>query len=492
MSMSEASESFSPVLRLAMAELDSLIGLPSAKDELHRLTRFLKVQRLRESQGLPVASQALHFVFSGNPGTGKTTVARIVSRILCGLGLLKTSKLVECDQSQLVAGYVGHTAMKTNELIDSAMDGVLFIDEAYSLLPKGDENSFGKEAIDTLLKRMEDDRGRIVVVVAGYTEPMQRLLESNPGLRSRFTRFIHFDDYTPPELCRIFEKFCTDQQYELSAAARASLGLLFTLAYNTREGHFGNGRFVRNVFEAAINRHSDRIGKSLNTTFERSVLATLESADIPLDMVDASGFSAARVDLSGARWRCVCPACGKNGFGHGGQLGQLVACGCGQEFCFAWWGLVAETVKGVPLDLLSTSETWDTRGVVVPSKPRHVDDLPVDFVSVSQTSSHNEHATQTSVEIPCSRERNEETANENAAEDNLHGRNESPGSQSTLEGKSKVSPEAAQVPCPICGEPIAVLPSQWFKKVRCSNFACPVVYVRPSPVPGTSTVLKRR
>ena len=487
-----------------MAELDALIGLPLVKEEIHALTRFLKVQQLRQSQGLPVASQSLHFVFSGNPGTGKTTVARIVSRILCGLGLLQTNKLVECDQSHLVAGYVGHTAIKTNELIDSAIDGVLFIDEAYALLPKGDQNSFGKEAIDTLLKRMEDDRGRLVVVVAGYTEPMQRFLESNLGLRSRFTRFIHFEDYRPPDLCRIFDKFCLDQQYEMSPQARASLGLLFTLAYNLRDGQFGNGRFVRNIFETAITRHSSRVGDMVDLGSARSVLTTLESSDIPLDALKVPSQHPARVDLSVAKWRCQCPACDKIGLGSEGQLGQLVACGCGESFHFPWWGLMAETVKGVPLDLLSTSETWDIRGLVAASVARENELPPDDFVTVSEGSSASKASAaeeacsaegHSSAELFTSESLSTQSDRSTGGRDaDQHRPRVDKVSESTpkREDESADASQPVHVPCPRCGEPALVRPSDWFKKVRCNNSDCRVIYFRPSPIPGTSKVLKVR
>ena len=188
----------------ATKTLDSLIGLAGVKDEIGKLQSFIKIQLLRRSQGLKTSPISYHCVFTGNPGTGKTTVARIVAEIYRELGVLKKGQLVETDRSGLVAEYVGQTAVKTNKVIDSALDGVLFIDEAYSLAPSAPAD-FGSEAISTLLKRMEDDRDRLVVILAGYGDEMQTFIDSNPGLQSRFNRYIHFDDYSAEELMAIFE-----------------------------------------------------------------------------------------------------------------------------------------------------------------------------------------------------------------------------------------------------------------------------------------------
>jgi hypothetical protein len=249
------------VLKEAMDELDKLTRLVAVKAEVKRLTDVLTVQAERRKHGLKDAAQTLHFVFTGNPGTGKTTVARILAKVLHGFGLLKSTRLVETDRSGLVGGYLGQTAIKTAEVVLSALDGVLFIDEAYTLSQRhsGGEDAFGREAIDTLLKRMEDHRDRLSVVVAGYGGPMQQFIRANPGLQSRFTRFLHFEDYTAAELCRIFDRLCRGSEYTLDPGAMAVASHFFTLAHARRDEHFGNARYVRNVFEEVLSHQSQRV-----------------------------------------------------------------------------------------------------------------------------------------------------------------------------------------------------------------------------------------
>ena len=241
-----------------MAELDGLIGLESVKDEVKSLVNLVRVRRLRVEAGLPAAPVSMHMVFTGNPGTGKTTVARLLGELYAAIGALKTGQLIEVDRSGLVAGYVGQTAMKTAQVVESAVGGVLFIDEAYSLA-SGGENDFGREAIETLLKAMEDHRDELVVIVAGYDGPMERFISSNPGLESRFNKYIHFPDYTPEELHGIFLLQCKKHGYVLSPEADAALTAALTELYENRDENFGNGRTVRNLFEDAVSRQADRI-----------------------------------------------------------------------------------------------------------------------------------------------------------------------------------------------------------------------------------------
>lgn len=259
-------------------ELDSLIGLNSVKKEVQTLTNFIKIQQKRAEQGLKSSSVSYHCVFTGNPGTGKTTVARIVADIYKNLGVLKKGHLVETDRAGLVAEYVGQTAVKTNKIIDSALDGVLFIDEAYSLVGGG-ESDYGKEAIATLLKRMEDDRERLVVILAGYTKDMKQFIDSNPGLQSRFNRYIEFPDYTSNELYQIFALNLKKYDYHITDDAKAALQHFFEEAVAHKDANFGNGRFVRNIFEKVLEHQANRLASESNLTTERLSEITIE--DLP-------------------------------------------------------------------------------------------------------------------------------------------------------------------------------------------------------------------
>ena len=261
-----------------LGELDSLVGLAPVKAQVSDLANLVKIQREREKRGMKVAQMSYHCVFTGNPGTGKTTVARIVAGIYHDLGVLKKGHLVETDRSGLVAEYVGQTAVKTNKIIDSALDGVLFIDEAY-MLANASQNDYGAEAIATLLKRMEDDRDRLVVILAGYTDEMAAFIGSNPGLRSRFTRYVEFPDYGVDELEAIFNAAARKNQYVLTDGARQRLRERLDVAVRGKGRDFGNGRFVRNMFERAIERQATRLAGCADLSPE--VLEQLTTADIP-------------------------------------------------------------------------------------------------------------------------------------------------------------------------------------------------------------------
>jgi Holliday junction resolvasome RuvABC ATP-dependent DNA helicase subunit len=265
----------------ALKELDALTGLEPVKHEVHSLVNYLRVQRLRVEQGLPSGQLTVHLVFTGNPGTGKTTVARLLAKIYKAMGFLPEGHLVETDRSGLVAGWLGQTALKTADVIKKALGGVLFIDEAYALareLKGYDVDPFGTEAIDTLLKAMEDNRDQLVVIVAGYREPMHKFLESNPGLRSRFTRYIDFPDYSPEELMDIFERMVVKDGYRLSDAARNNATAIFANAYAKRTTTFGNGRLARTVFEKACVRLANRLETDPDIT--RAELTTFQAEDI--------------------------------------------------------------------------------------------------------------------------------------------------------------------------------------------------------------------
>lgn len=247
-----------PDLDELMAQLDELVGLDEVKREIKNLINLVKVRKLRQENDLPVPPLSLHMVFLGNPGTGKTTVARLVSGIYAAIGVLSKGQLVEVDRSGLVAGYVGQTALKTGEAIKSALGGVLFIDEAYSLSSGGD-NDFGREAIETILKAMEDHRDDLVVIVAGYTGPMTDFINSNPGLQSRFNRYFYFEDYTGEQLTEIFRSQCKKNGYALTAESDSAAAAMFAELYENRGENFGNGRDVRNCFEDMVVRQSNRV-----------------------------------------------------------------------------------------------------------------------------------------------------------------------------------------------------------------------------------------
>lgn len=258
-----------------MEQLNGLIGLERVKTELESLRNLVKVQIMRQKQGLPNTSVSYHCVFSGNPGTGKTTVARIVAGIYKELGILKKGHLVETDRSGLCGEYVGQTAPKTNAKIDEALDGVLFIDEAYTLAEGGD-NDYGKEAIATLLKRMEDDRERLVVILAGYTDKIQDFIDSNPGLQSRFNRYIEFDDYSEEELLNIFKSNLKKAKYKIKKEAYEWLGSYITRKVAYKDEKFGNARFVRNTFEKVIQNQANRVARLEQITGEDLTLITID------------------------------------------------------------------------------------------------------------------------------------------------------------------------------------------------------------------------
>ena len=258
-------------------ELDDLIGLGSVKTEVRSLANFVKLQKEREAKGLKTAKVSYHLVFYGSPGTGKTTVARIVGRIYKDLGVLKKGHTVETDRAGLCGQYVGQTGPKTDSVIAKALDGVLFIDEAYSLVPEGGAgNDYGQEAISTILKRMEDYRDRLVVIVAGYKNEMQRFIDSNPGLQSRFNRYIDFPDYSGDELAKIFKMYMKKNQYTLTKDAEAYLKERFEYAVAHKDRNFGNARYARNVFEKSIQAQANRLAGESNLDKDKLTELTVD------------------------------------------------------------------------------------------------------------------------------------------------------------------------------------------------------------------------
>jgi SpoVK/Ycf46/Vps4 family AAA+-type ATPase len=259
-----------------LAELDALIGLREVKHEVHLVANLLRVQQIRRERDLPVLEASRHLIFTGNPGTGKTTVARLLAQIYRTLGVVERGHLVETDRSGLVAGFVGQTAGRVVAAFDRADEGVLLIDEAYSLTRGGAED-FGREAIDMIVKLVEDRRERLVVILAGYPEEMAALVDANPGMRSRFPRTIHFPDYSNEELLAIFEAIGADGRYQLDDAGRRAV--LDWFAAQPRDAGFGNGRLARNLFEAAVANQATRLVARVQPSNEE--LTTLTAADIP-------------------------------------------------------------------------------------------------------------------------------------------------------------------------------------------------------------------
>jgi SpoVK/Ycf46/Vps4 family AAA+-type ATPase len=276
LNISEVNEKES--LNEVLNELETLIGLDDVKQEVISLINYIKIQKEREKIGLKSSQVSYHCVFTGSPGTGKTTIARIVAKIYMHLGILKKGHLVETDRSGLVAEYLGQTAVKVNKTVDSALDGVLFIDEAYSLVGEN-KDDFGKEAVATLIKRMEDDRDKLILILAGYTQEMKTFIDTNPGFKSRFNRYIEFKDYSPDELEAIYKLQCSKLDYILTDDADKKLREIVATAFATRDKFFGNGRFARNIFEKTLERQANRIASVPSLTKE--ILTTITVEDIP-------------------------------------------------------------------------------------------------------------------------------------------------------------------------------------------------------------------
>lgn len=269
----------------ALGRLNALVGLNGVKEKVQSWVAQVRVFQRRQALGMPVPDGfSYHLVFSGNPGTGKTTVARFMAQIYKGLGILQGGQLVETQRNDLVAGYVGQTAQKTQEVVNKALGGVLFVDEAYTLNGNGSGNDFGQEAIDTLLKAMEDHRNELVVIVAGYTDLMAKFIDSNPGLKSRFNTVIEFEDYTGDEMQKIFDGLCKKNRYRLTPGAKNMVSDYFNELYAKRDKNFGNGRSVRNVFQQVVLNQSLRLDRTMKENPSADIgeeeLTTLNEEDV--------------------------------------------------------------------------------------------------------------------------------------------------------------------------------------------------------------------
>lgn len=322
-----------------MEELNALVGLDAVKNDVVQLVNFLRVQQMRQASGMASITISRHLVFYGNPGTGKTTVARLLAQIYRSMGVISKGHLVETDRAGLVAGYVGQTALKVTEVVTSALGGVLFIDEAYTLAGEGQD--FGQEAIDTLIKLMEDNRENFIVVVAGYTEPMNKLMNSNPGLRSRFNKYLSFDDYTPAQLTTIFELFCTKSEFRMTPRTREKVLGVFQIFHEVRDETFGNARLARNLFEQTVNRQANRIISIPSIT--EQILSTIEAVDIPgegsdrpVSTMPATDVGAQTVERAKPsvnptdKIRFNCPSCLKSlnvSLKHAGKRAKCPNCG---------------------------------------------------------------------------------------------------------------------------------------------------------------------
>lgn len=285
-----------PTLEELLAQLDELCGLTKVKEDVKGLINLVKVRKLRQEAGLPVPPMSLHLVFMGNPGTGKTTVARLLAKIYHAVGVLSKGQLVEVDRSGLVAGFVGQTALKTQEAVDKALGGVLFIDEAYALANQDNPNDFGREAIEVLLKGMEDHRDDLIVIVAGYTDLMGDFIHANPGLESRFNKYFYFEDYDGGQLAEIFRSVCKKNGYTLDEETDKAAAEAFQVMYDRRDENFGNARDVRNVFEAAVARQANRVA-AMEAPGKEELMA-LVLADLDLEDEEAAEESPAESEES--------------------------------------------------------------------------------------------------------------------------------------------------------------------------------------------------